>query len=325
MSLSFSLAVYAITINQRRKTENRVVLSDFNHGTDLLKEIENLLKSWCYNSRDTHVEKDKEEEKVFRIAKDINGNDILYSVGRSIYGIIESGSYGTEEPLVNVDTGISNNKKHKNEALLRPFYFHFYIPKDSLQGFLILERISSFGIYSLINKRFSTLYRSEENLDLVFRIAPLTVKALAEQNIKQLDYSAKKIVIHQLVEEDLKISRITGNTIQDEEVKGHDVVYKAPVNKFINVGKWIEKLKRKEGSPFYVVDKDIKFSGVDLEIRVGEKTRMLSVDDIQKSLGTTMDITDHVIINNDNGYPTFDSLKNESMVIISYINQQYKL
>ncbi len=39
MSQSYSLAVYAITLNQRRKIEEKVVLSDFKHGTDLLREI----------------------------------------------------------------------------------------------------------------------------------------------------------------------------------------------------------------------------------------------------------------------------------------------
>lgn len=325
MAQSYSLAIYSFSIHRRLKKDETVVLSDFNHGTDFLDLIRDILRKWCYDLKNFRVQNDRDQERVFRIAKKTNGQDFLFSEGRFISGIIESGSYGTEEYIVNVDTGESDKVKLKNEALLRPFFFLFYIPKDSKIGFLILERISSLGIFSIMEKYLSSIIKLDEYIDMVFKLSPLTLKKLADSNIKKLDYEAKKIVIHQLQESNLKISRITDNTITDDEVNGHDVVYKAPVNKSLNIKNWLDKLRNKKKNGFYIVDNDIKFEGVDVEIKIGGKPRMLSIDDIQKSLGASMDITEHVKIDTSNGYPTFASLHHEAMNLVSYINSQYKL
>jgi len=74
----------------------------------------------------------------------------MHKTGRSISGIIESGEYGTEEEGIDINTGKSTFKKKKTEALLKPFYFQFYIPQNAIRAFLIVERIGVNGIMSIL-------------------------------------------------------------------------------------------------------------------------------------------------------------------------------
>ena len=82
---------------------------------------------------------------------------------RSIGGVFESGIYGLSSNLRNVDTDSITYKKKKNEADVLPFYFLFYIPKDTNEGILLLQRTGKYGIRSnlgtFLDKYFSDKYR----------------------------------------------------------------------------------------------------------------------------------------------------------------------
>lgn len=99
MAQSFSLSTYVIS-NKRSNPHNRIVLSDYYQGKDLLDDIYSMLDKWKYDEKNINISLDSEEKKVFRISKDQNGCDLLNKNGRFISGIIQSGDYGTEEPLV---------------------------------------------------------------------------------------------------------------------------------------------------------------------------------------------------------------------------------
>ena len=154
MAQTFSLSVYSISINKRGNREDLQLLSDFNEGKDFYNYIASMLNVWKLNNKtgkeDNPIALDEEESKAFRIGKDAGGEYIMYNVGRSISGIIDSGEYGTEEEGVNIETGKLSFKKKSTEALLKPFYFQFYIPQNAVRAFLIVERIGINGIMSII-------------------------------------------------------------------------------------------------------------------------------------------------------------------------------
>ena len=154
MAQTYSLSIYSITINKRGDKEDLQMLSDFNDGKDFYDYITSMLNVWKLNNK-THEEEnpialDEEESKAFRIGKDAKGNFIMHNTGRSISGIIESGEYGTEEDVIDINTGKSIFKKKKTGALMKPFYFQFYIPKNANRAFLIVERIGVNGIMSIL-------------------------------------------------------------------------------------------------------------------------------------------------------------------------------
>lgn len=160
MAKTYNIALYKISITPWGNPSRPVVLSDFHKGKDLLDIIKKMLNSLFYvqeipsatsAKKDAENKTDEVEKKCFRIMKKDN-KDVLFPLGRSVSGIIESGEFGTEENIVNITTGESH-KKSTNDALLVPFYFMVQIPEHSKIGFLLVERISNIGIFSILEKK----------------------------------------------------------------------------------------------------------------------------------------------------------------------------
>ena len=115
MARKISLALYQLSINRKGKRDDRIVLSDFMNGFDIIDIINELFNTLRYNSVNEDVAQNRDEEKFFRIMKR-DGRDLLFTDGRYISGIIETGDYGTEENMVNVLTGEATHTKSVNEA-----------------------------------------------------------------------------------------------------------------------------------------------------------------------------------------------------------------
>ena len=322
MAQTFSLAYYSITLN-RRNTRNMVVLSDFKNGQDFLDVIDDVMSQWKYNTKNVNIEKDTDKKRVFRIKKDENGNDIYYRQGRFLSGIIESGDYGSEEPVVDVNTGKSTHTKTTSESLLKPVYFIFYVPKKSVRGFLILERIGSSGIYTIINDSLMNHFKGQEQLGLVLKIMPL-LNDEANKKFRQLiDYEASQVILHKVRREDVNISKMTGNNIEDKDISYIDIAYHAPVGKKISVGGWLKQLKKDEKGLFGIEETG-KYSDVDFVVDINGKPKKLSAKGIDK-LGTVFDITDAVNNNLVKGYPTFRAVEVEAMDVVSDLNKQFDI
>lgn len=192
MAQTFSLSFYLVTINRRYK-KDLVPLSDFYDGKDLLEEITKVISTWKYRTDDVKITNDEDKEKVFRVAKDEKGEDVFHLKGRTLSGIIESGDYGSEEILVNVTNGEKTHTKTTNESLLRPFYFMFYIPKNSAYGFLILERISGFGIYTIITDELLNQFEKLKIEDLVLKISPLVSEKANKKYRDLIDFPSLQL------------------------------------------------------------------------------------------------------------------------------------
>lgn len=322
MSNNISLAIYQLSINVHGQKESNVVLSDFNNGTDALDLVYDMLDSMRYSSSDLEVSTKKDKENYFRIMKDM-GKDVLYKDGRTISGIIESGSYGTEENVVNVDTGVTTHKKRSNEALLVPFYFQFQIPRDSNFGFLILERISGAGIYRLLESRIKqyigSRIRGSGNNGFVLRIRPLVLKKLVKKHLCAIEGGARKIVFEQVKKDDLMISQLTGKKITNEKVGNTQIVYTAKRKSWFNISGFYNSIAKRESSNVYVVD-DIEYSDVKFEVVLHGSPRLFSIREIDR-VGTFMDISD-LIDYAQSKYPTFHSLNKEAHKLASYIFEE---
>lgn len=325
MAQTFSLSFYLITINKRYK-KDLVSLSDFYDGKDLLEEITKVMSSWRYNADDITIENDKNIEKVFRIAKDTNGYDYFHLNGRYFSGILESGDYGSEEKLVDVTTGRETHTKTTHESLLRPFYFMFFIPKNSVYGFLILERISGYGVYTIITNRLSKSFESLNLDDIVLKFAPLVSEKANEKYRKLIDYEAREVVLHQVRKEGIQLSKMSGNAISDELVSSVDLVYRAPIGKKIKIGNWLEILKnsRNEKNKLYGIESEGQFTDIDFIVDFNGKPKKISFNHID-SLGTVIDINDAVEKKLISGYPPFKLIEKEANDIVSDLIKQYDI
>lgn len=322
MAQSFSLAYYMITLNLRN-TKKLAVLSDYRDGLDYLDIIDTVVANWKYKSDQVNIENDAKNKRVFRIKKDENGNDMYYREGRFLSGMIESGDYGSEEPVVNVNTGEPTHTKTTNESLLKPFYFLFYIPKNSVRGFLILERIGTAGIYTILNDALLNYYKEGELWDFSLKIVPLLSEEANKKYRQMIDYEASQVVLHKVSKKDVNISKMTDNTIDDNEISYIDIAYHAPVGKKISVGRWINMLKE-DDKGLYGVDETGKYADVDFVVDINGKPKKLSAKGIDK-LGTVFDITEAVSNHIVKGYPSFSAIKKEAMDVISDLNKQFDI
>lgn len=322
MAQSFSLAYYKITLN-RRNSKDLVVLSDFRKGEDYLDVINEIVSGWKYEAEHLDIKRDQENQKVFRIKKNEKGNDMLYREGRFLDGIIESGDYGSEEPVVDITTGVSTHTKNTNESLLKPFFFLFYIPKNSVYGFLILERIGILGIYTIINNALLNYFKGKDYLDLSLKVLPLTSNEANKKYRQLINYEAREVVLHNVRKDGVNISKMTNNTIEDSTVGYTDIVYHAPIGQTIKIGSWIDKLKKNDNGLFGI-EATGQFSDVDFIVDINGKPKRLSLNRMD-NLGTVFDITDAVSKYIVKGYPAFKAVRKEAMDVISDLNKQFDI
>lgn len=325
MAKNFNLSLYQITINKRRDKKNYEVLSDFMNGTDLLKIVNSLLRTWKYvptentEQSTSQIQKDDENERVFRIMN-IDSKDQLFANGRYITGIIESGDYGTEENIVDVLTGKPSHTKKITESILYPFYFMFYLPENSKLGFLIVGRIGNLGIYSLIESKLRLYTAPKIDDNCVLKVRPLVLKKLVNDHLKYVTGGAKKIIFEKVRKEDLHVSKLSNGQVSDENVDNIEVVYNAKRNHLFNISQWFNVMNKNDKSSFYIVE-DIEYEDVKFEFKVQGTPRKVSIKEIEK-LGTYMDVTEFVTLAN-NKYPTYESINKQAHLLITHIKEQF--
>jgi len=328
MARTYSLSIYSITINKRGDRDELLLLSDFNGGKDLYDYLTSMLNVWKLNNKTQKEENpialDEDESKAFRIGKDAMGNYIMHNTGRSISGIIESGEYGTEEDGIDINTGKSTFKKKKTEALMKPFYFQFYIPKNAIRAFLIVERIGVNGIMSILRNAILKSFSETDCDGFVFNINPLTLKKLVDKKIQQMSSEAKKVIFRRVHKDDLKVSKILGQQAEDKGITT-DIVYNAAINKFFSFGSFLTLMNTKynKETNLYEVDKDLSCEDIALNVKIGGQDKVYSLQNTL-SLGMSVDITDKVTLG-PNSYPTYQSVHKEADEVLSYIREQFTI
>lgn len=325
MSRTVSLSIYSITINKRGEKSNLAILNDYNNGQDFLSDVDKLICSWKKDTANGEANDpvQKTAEQAFRLARKDETNYYLIKAGRYITGMIESGEYGTEEDGINVDNGEKSFSKTKTDALMRPYFFGFFIPTDSKYGFLIIERISNFGIFSVLSSKLYEYYGNTANAnDYVLNICPLSLNKLVEKKMKALKYEAKKVELSRVRKADLKLSKLSNNLVDDKDVST-TIVYNAPFKGVMQLAGFIEKLKnsRNKEDTLYQVDKDITCEDVKVVVNIQGNDKTLSLQHFE-TLGMSMDISNDVKYNT-KGYPEYDSIKTQADVLFTYIKEQF--
>lgn len=334
MAQTYSLALYSITIHRLGNRNDRLVLTDFDNGISLYDVAYDMLCSIKYK-KEIEQEKanlsqknDTTEKRFFRIMKDDNG-DILKDRRPYLTGLIESGEYGTEENIVNVETGETKEKKEK-DALLRPFYFMLYVPQGAKSAVLILERISNLGIMTVFEKKLIEAVSAKigANIkDYVVSLEPMALESVLKKHMNAIG-GAKKVIFNYVKLSDITPSKLSDGNLDDSEVNNMQLTLNAPRNGSINILSWFndmrvrfEQLKNKKRANICSLS-DVEYQNVKFEVEIGGASRTISMQDVGK-LGTYLDITNEVTLDK-NHYPTFASVDQQANIIISDIKQQWE-
>lgn len=164
-----SLSTY--TIRVRNEARKIVPLDNFCGGRDLL----DLLRAHLTVLR-TQYTHDPEHKKLLRVSE-------LRDHDRKLEGIIETGEYGYESSLYDVDLHRVSYNRRACEAEMLPFYFLADIPTASDEGILVLQRFKQFGIRKIFAESFKA-YLAAECPDFTVAMSPLIPEELVRQYLR---------------------------------------------------------------------------------------------------------------------------------------------
>lgn len=312
---TFSLSIYRIQIYKRFKKEEAVILSDYDNGKSFLEQCNAMFQSWKADP-DKVLYKDAEAQKVSRMQKDADGSEIYQKHVAYIDGIIESGDYGTQEDIVNIDTGAYQYTKTLQDAALVPFYFMIYVLPHSSEGYLIVERIGNLGIFSLLKTAIVNFIGLQLTDNYTLNIEPYLVPQILKIKLDEVG-GAKKV----------RLKGVDKNQFKDLKTEQNfgecstEVVFAAPKNKTIpGILPIIRNLQRAKENHESIRVNNIECVDVAFELDINGKSRTVTVADM-KSIGMNLDITQQVDLGPTN-YPTYESLNREAHTILSYLTKE---
>lgn len=309
---TFSLSIYRIQIYKRLKKEETVILSDYDNGKSFLNQCDALFQSWKADP-DNVLYKDIKAQKVSRIQKDAQGNEIYYKHANCIDGIIESGDYGTQEDIINIDTGAYQYTKTLQDATLVPFYFMIYVLPHSSEGYLIVERIGNLGIFGLLKTAIANFIGPQLTDNYTLSIEPYLVPQILKIRLNAVG-GAKKV----------RLKGVDKNQFKDLKTEQNfgecstEVVFAAPKNKpILDILPIIRKLREAKERGESIRVNNIECVDVAFELDINGKSRTVTVADM-KSIGMNLDITQQVEFDPTH-YPTYECLNREAHTILSYL------
>lgn len=286
-------------------------LSNFDNGKGFLSLIDMMFLSWK-KDENNNIVKDENAKKVSRLKKDAQGNWIYHRHQTYIDGIIESGDYGTQESIIDIETGKPKYTKTPKDAALVPFYFMIYIEPNTPEGFLILERIGNIGILSVLDKAIRKVIGKNTDDSLTLRIEPYLVPQLLKINLAAVG-GAKRVVLKGVRDNQFK-DKITSQNFAGCRT---EVSFIAPKNKFIpEITNFIEYLRGKKQNEPYKVN-NVECMDVAFELDINGSRRTISLANMS-NIGMNVDISKDINIDA-TGYPTYNSLCEQSNVVLSYI------
>ena len=309
---TFSLSIYRIKIYKRFNKKENVILSDYDNGKSFLEQIDAMFQAWEVNPNNV-LYKDDKAQKVSRIQKDAHGNNIYYKHETYIDGIIESGDYGTQEDIIDIETGKSKYTKTLQDATLIPFYFMIYVLPHSSEGYLIVERIGTLGISNLLKTAIINFIGPQLIENYTLSIEPYLVPQILKIRLDAVG-GAKKV----------RLKGVDKNQFKDlitEQNFGEcttEVIFAARKNKTIpDIIPIINKLKSAKDKNEPIRINNIECTDVAFELDINGKARTITVADM-KNIGTNLDITQQAELGPTN-YPTYDCLNREAHTILSYL------
>jgi len=187
-----------------------------NNIQDLTRSLEKLKKGY----------KDEKSSLYFRL------NSFEHQK-KTIIGIIEYGTYGSDENVVNIETSKVTKHIENNESHLKQYYFFFeFIDKN--RGILVLERKGNIGVRSIF---YQGLKKQLEEKGGEIEISPISIGLN-----KILDKPLKKIVIKlPYIPKEID-AKLGGLKIENVQSINFELVITARKNQNI-ISKLIETLK----------------------------------------------------------------------------------
>jgi hypothetical protein len=288
-----TLAPYAVRVKKAYTRREYEITSSFSEDDDLCDILHRFLLGL---SKKASLNKDL---KQVLEAEDISLDD------REIEGTLNSGEYGVEGLIRDVNTWKVTYRKKTNEAEMLPFYFLFDLPEARTKGFLLLQRTGVFGIHSALTSVLGALF-TEEFPEYRLVVNPVVPQGLIDQYVgADAEMTEIRFIRHSLS------SDISARLSASGREKGGTM-------------ELVVKLKEKGGFPFrsnvrrvlngqrelqnMIELEEIRFpyDNVKIKVRVGGKDRVVDLGHPER-LRAEYDVTEDLKFS-PSGHPTFESI-----------------
>lgn len=220
-------------------------------------------------------------------------------------GIVNSGEYGIESVIRDVNTWTVAHRKKTNHAEMLPFYFLFDLPEARTMGFLLLQRAGIYGIHSTLTTILGDLFMKKFK-DYRLLINPLIPEGLMDQYLgKDSEMTEIRFIRHSLSGD---IS--TGLSKQGKEKGGTmelivklkekgDFPFRSNVRRVLSGQRELQNLIELQEVRF-------PYDNVKIKVRAGGEERLVDLGHPER-LRAAYDVTDDVEFSA-SGHPTYESI-----------------
>ncbi|MCK9139916.1 hypothetical protein MZB18_07165 [Haemophilus influenzae] len=288
-----SVAPYAVrcfdkALKSKRNTGYRN-LSDDIKGLNLLSLIESFVKNHSQNY--TLFESNKQ---VYRFSN-------INIEPQNIYCWIEIGDYGTENDIIDINTGEISFQKTQDNALINKFYLHFHIPEGKTTGLMFVHNYKYGGAKSLFEMVFKDFFKLYTDLNL--QIYPFAHKKAVEA-WQNANVKAIKALGYTHPNEETDAAEALRKLSQGNEI---EILIKPPREGAL--GKFRDYLSR--GSKYQLIqDISPETSGVKVEVEMNGTYRTFSVYSPKGSGRASYEIELEANVKIEKNMPEFDSIRN---------------
>ena len=285
----FSLACYAVRVRLKH-SEVFEPLHAFGNGSDFLDVFRRYI-----NQRTAGFSLDQNAQKLLRV----NHSQIA---PRRVSGIIETGEYGYESRLYDIDTSSLSYHRTITDAEMIPYYFLLNVPMGQDEGIIILQRRAQFGIRTVLFSDFRQYFVSRHP-DYILSINQLVPQSVIDEI--QSGTIKKVRLIRYEMPDDLADAyeegghREHGGTLELSLTASRD-------NGLPLLGGILDVMSGRRGVTRLVELRDFPYDNAKVEIDLGGRRRTIDLSDTGK-LRAYVDVTDDLELAN-NGHPTFPSV-----------------
>lgn len=218
----------------------------------------------------------------------------------NIYCWIEIGDYGTENDIIDIDTGEISFQKTQNNALIHKFYLHFHIPKNKTTGLMFVHNYRYGGAKSLFEAEFKEFFRGYTDLNL--QMYPFAHKKAVEA-WQNANVKAIRAIGYRQTSEASDAAEALRQLANGNEI---EISIKPPRDGAL--GKLSEFLSR--GSRHQLIqDISPETSGIKVEVEMNGSYRTFSVYSPRGSGRASYEIEVDPDVEIEKNMPEFDSIK----------------
>lgn len=228
-------------------------------------------------------------------------------------GIIEAGEFGFSQSIVDTQDGSEVFQVEPHHSGMMPFYFLFgFSPDDNTKGFLFLEKFKNYSCKEAFENDLKAFLRQRFNGELILQIEHAVPRDLIESFYNTSAIEKIKITSFGLFSD-------ISDSVEGDWQGEYKIEFK-PSIKAAN-GNVIQTLRnflttgslQPQNQLFLFNQENLRPDKIWVTLNINGHNRTINLADPLQRFHPFFDITDEILIDQDNGHPTFTSIDNIAM------------